>query len=117
MRIKESGFVIYEGKPSFISAKYKNAKLQNAKLQNAKSQSCKIHIIKRDIELEEMQKLVGGLIEIATLENGDTLVFDEEGKLKEKPINEEATKLYRNNFITDDFIVGDVIIVKEGYFK
>ena len=94
-----------------------NEEMQNAKLQNAKSQSCKIHIIKRDIELEEMQKLVGGLIEIATLENGDTLVFDEEGKLKEKPINEEATILYRNNFITDDFIVGDVIIVKEGYFK
>jgi hypothetical protein len=79
----------------------------------------KIHIIKRDIELEEMQKLVGGLIEIATLENGDTLVFDEEGKLKEKPINEEATKLYRDGslFINDDFIVGDAIVVKEGYFK
>jgi|TARA_R110000824_G_scaffold336992_1_gene523489 hypothetical protein len=95
----------------------KNEEMRNAKMKNEEMQNSKIHIIKRDIELEEMQKLVGGLIEIATLENGDTLVFDEEGKLKEKPINEEATKLYRNNFITDDFIVGDVIIVKEGYFK
>ena len=95
----------------------KNEEMRNAKMKNEEMRNSKIHIIKRDIELEEMQKLVGGLIEIATLENGDTLVFDEEGKLKEKPINEEATKLYRNNFITDDFIVGDVIIVKEGYFK
>ena len=95
----------------------KNEEMRNAKLKNEEMRNSKIHIIKRDIELEEMQKLVGGLIEIATLENGDTLVFDEEGKLKEKPINEEATKLYRNNFITDDFIVGDVIILKKGYFK
>jgi|TARA_R100000963_G_scaffold34661_1_gene29067 hypothetical protein len=95
----------------------KNEEMRNAKLKNEEMRNSKIHIIKRDIELEEMQKLVGGLIEIATLENGDTLVFDEEGKLKEKPINEEATKLYRKNFTTDDFIVGDVIILKKGYFK
>ena len=95
----------------------KNEEMRNAKMKNEEMRNSKIHIIKRDIELEEMQKLVGGLIEIATLENGDILIFDEEGKLKEKPINEEATKLYRNNFITDDFIVGDVIILKKGYFK
>ena len=96
----------------------KNEEMRNAKLKNEEIRNSKIHIIKRDIELEEMQKLVGGLIEIATLENGDTLVFDEEGKLKEKPINEEATKLYRKNFFhVCDFIVGDVIIVKKGYFK
>jgi hypothetical protein len=45
MRIKESGFVIYEGKPSFISAKYKNAKLQNAKLQNAKDEIVVIQVL------------------------------------------------------------------------
>ena len=95
----------------------KNEEMRNAKMKNEEMRNSKIHIIKRDIELEEMQKLVGGLIEIATLENGDTLIFDDEGKLKEKPINEKATKLYRNNFITDDFIVGDVIILKKGYFK
>ena len=39
----------------------KNEEMRNAKMKNEEMQNSKIHIIKRDIELEEMQKLVGGL--------------------------------------------------------
>ncbi|MBQ7950285.1 MAG: DUF3846 domain-containing protein [Clostridia bacterium] len=39
---------------------------------------------------------------------------DEEGKLKEKPVNVLATRLYQNPL---DFLVGDVIILKYGTFE
>ena len=39
---------------------------------------------------------------------------DEEGKLKGKPVNLLATRLYKNPL---DFLVGDVIILKYGTFE
>ena len=39
---------------------------------------------------------------------------DEEGKLKHKPVNLLATRLYKNPL---DFLVGDVIILKYGTFE
>ena len=39
--------------------------------------------------------------------------IDEEGKLKGKPVNLLASRLYENPF---DFLVGDVIILKYGFF-
>lgn len=39
---------------------------------------------------------------------------DEEGKLKNKPVNLLATRLYKNPL---DFLVGDVIILKYGIFE
>lgn len=68
-----------------------------------------------DVEptLEEAQKAVGGYVELVDLyEIGEgCLLVDEEGKLKRKPINELATKLYNKLF--DGFIVGDVIHIKQ----
>ena len=60
--------------------------------------------------LEEAQKAVGGYVELVDLENLGCLLVDEEGKLKRKPINEQATKLYNQLF--DGVIVGDVIHIK-----
>lgn len=56
-----------------------------------------------------MTRLVGGYIEVVVLrEHGDgareILVLDEEGRLKEKPVNFAATMLYGR-----DYLVGDVI--------
>ena len=39
---------------------------------------------------------------------------DDEGKLKNKPVNVLATRLYQNPL---DFLVGDVIILKYGTFE
>lgn len=57
--------------------------------------------------LEELQKTVGGYIEIGRTHDGDFLVMDEEGKLKGKGLNEKATELYQ---FDDDFVVGDVLV-------
>lgn len=68
-----------------------------------------------DVEptLEEAQKVVGGYVELVDLyEIGEgCLLVDEEGKLKRKPINELATKLYNKLF--NGVIVGDVIHIKQ----
>ena len=60
--------------------------------------------------LEEAQKAVGGYVELLDLEDLGCLLVDEEGKLKRKPINEQATKLYNQLF--NGVVVGDVIHLK-----
>ena len=63
---------------------------------------------KRDFQLDELQKYVGGLIEIVKTKDGRTMVINEEGKINELPINQKATALYQYNEF--DFIIGDVVI-------
>lgn len=61
--------------------------------------------------LSELQTAVGGNIEIVRLSKNLLMVLDEEGKLKDKPLNLIATRLYRVLAKIDDYIVGDVLIV------
>lgn len=60
--------------------------------------------------LKEAQKVVGGYVELVDLEGLGCLLVDENGKMKKKPVNEQATKLYNQLF--DGFIVGDAILIK-----
>lgn len=64
--------------------------------------------------LDFMQDKVGGLIQAVRAKDGRVLVLDEEGKLKKKPVNKVATKLYR--FGEHDVLVGDVIAMPPDYF-
>ena len=62
--------------------------------------------------LKEMQKYVGGYIQVVDAKNGDQIVMDEEGKLKSKSINYEATKHWiGENANAYDFVVGDAMIL------
>ena len=63
--------------------------------------------------LEEAQEFVGGWIERVQLKNGDVMLIDEEGKLKEKDINQEATHHWVESYGMNDVIVGDVILIKK----
>jgi len=56
--------------------------------------------------LEEMQKMVGGWIEVIYLSNGDQMIVNEEGLRLKLDINREASQ------IAQKLIVGDVIILK-----
>lgn len=56
--------------------------------------------------LEELQEYVGGYIEIIKLPNNFIMVLDEEGLLKKKKVNKQATH------IAGSVIVGDVIVCK-----
>lgn len=46
--------------------------------------------------LDELQGLVEGYIEILEMANGNLFIFNEEGKIKDMPINKEATNLWHD---------------------
>ena len=89
--------------------------------------TAKLQIIensKHEPNLEAAQKFVGGMVEGITFPNGDYLIINEEGKLIGLPINEEATKLWRETFTKDkyvfgydDFVVGPAILIKKDALK
>lgn len=60
----------------------------------------------KDIEntLEALQQEVGGYIETITLAADCCMIVDEEGRLKDKPLNEQASRLGLA-------IVGDALLV------
>ena len=63
--------------------------------------------------LSDAQKFVGGWVECVHLDTG-TLIVDEEGKLKDKPVNEVASKMYADKYGDEDIIVGDAIFIPNG---
>lgn len=71
----------------------------------------------RQVSLEEMKKYVDGTIDMITLPSGRVMVINDEGALDGLPINEEATKIWLEEFPLDQYphnnagqIVGDVLI-------
>ena len=61
-------------------------------------------------ELEEMQKIVGGYIEIIRLNDGRLIIVNEEGLLQGLPVNIEATNILRRDHSTTQYIVGNAIV-------
>lgn len=73
--------------------------------------------------LEELQALVGGFIEMVTLgisypdrkKERKALIIDEEGKLKNKPVNDLASVVWHSYAtragLMPDHIVGDAVLV------
>ena len=67
-----------------------------------------------DFQLEEMQAIVNGYIEMVPLHNGEIMIVNEEGKFTCSE-NYTATFVAKHyNVITnDDYIFGDVLICKD----
>ena len=65
---------------------------------------------KDDPSLSDAQKFVGGYVEVVQVNDG-ILIIDEEGKLKDKPVNEVASKMYADKYGDADVIVGDAIYI------
>ena len=63
--------------------------------------------------LSDAQKFVGGYVEVVQVNDG-ILIVDEEGKLKDKPVNEVASKMYADKYGDEDIIVGDAIYIPNG---
>ena len=55
-------------------------------------------------------------LEIITMPNGNLLLLDEEGKLKNLPFNELATEMAHEQEVIypSDVIVGDVILIEDA---
>ena len=74
---------------------------------------------KDEPDYKAVSKFVGGMVECVTFPNGDLLLLNEEGKLMGLPLNEKASKLWKDtfdndNYITgrDDFVVGPAILIR-----
>jgi hypothetical protein len=63
--------------------------------------------------LADAQKFVGGWVEVVQVNDG-VLIIDEEGKMKNKPVNEVASKMYADKYGDADIIVGDAIFIPNG---
>lgn len=61
-------------------------------------------------ELEEMQEIVGGYIEIIRLNDGRIIVVNEDGLNLNLPVNIEATNILRRDHSTTQYIVGTAIV-------
>tara|TARA_R100001129_G_scaffold171045_1_gene141006 strand:+ start:270 stop:572 length:303 start_codon:yes stop_codon:yes gene_type:complete len=95
------------------------------KTLNTKESEFKIITDSKDEpDLKAAQEFVGGYVEGITFPNGDYLIINEEGKLKNLPLNPEATTLWRSTFTADkyafgsnDFVVGPAILIKANALK
>ena len=79
---------------------------------------------KDEPDLKSAQEFVGGYVEGISLPNGDYLLVNEEGKLKDLPLNPEATALWKATFDNDQyitgrnvFVVGPAILIKKDALK
>lgn len=75
-------------------------------------------------ELDELQRIVGGYIEVVQVGvyadgciTALEMYVNEEGKLKNLPVNNLATMLYQNIRATEDVIVGTVLVSPQRFFK
>jgi len=59
--------------------------------------------------LTELQTLVGGYIEVVRTTDLRFMVLDENGKLKHKPLNIAATRIYQHGRV--DPVVGDAVVI------
>jgi hypothetical protein len=65
--------------------------------------------------LPELQKIVGGYIEIAQTDSALMMVLNEEGKLMGLPVNVIASALYR--YRSTDHIVGNVLLAELRFLE
>ena len=99
-------------------------KMEKIKVNTDRDEFKVIENSKDEPSLEQAQKFVGGYVEGITFPNGDYLIINEEGKIKNLPLNPEATLLWRMTFTKDkymigydDFVVGPAILIKKDAQK
>ena len=93
----------------------------SAEQVNTTAEQFKLITDKKDEpDYKAVSKFVGGMVEVVQFPNGDLLLLNEEGKLMGLPLNEKASKLWKDtfdndNYITgrDDFVVGPAILIKK----
>ena len=80
--------------------------------------------VKDEPDLKSAQEFVGGMVEGIQFPNGDYLIVNEEGKLRQLPLNPEATALWRSTFTKethingyDDWVSGPAILIKKNALK
>ena len=70
---------------------------------------------KTDFTLEELQKIVGGYIEVVPVFGNKLIVVDEDGRMKNYKHNKTASQLVLGQVIGD--IVGDMLLCNQDEIK
>lgn len=75
---------------------------------------CAFTFTSRQDELAQLQQGVGGYIEALGLGDGTVLLFDEDGKTHDRPVNQTATRLatQAGALFTGDALLGEVLQVR-----
>jgi len=68
---------------------------------------------RRDFKLNEMQKAVGGYIEIVETIDNRLMIINDDGKRSKLEPNEIASALYKG----DDIILGDVLVITKKQIR
>ena len=68
----------------------------------------------KDFKLQELQAIVGGLIELVYLPNDELMVCNEEGWLIPLELNMQATMYIKDSCGRDEPIAGNVLICKDN---
>ena len=75
--------------------------------QNTQTAEFKLITDKKDEpDYKAVSKFVGGMVQCVTFPNGDLPLLNEEGKLMGLPLNEKASKLWKDTFDNDNYITG-----------
>ena len=71
----------------------------------------------KDYELDELQSIVGGYIEIIRLDDEWLMIINDEGKLYQMPLNQLATYIAKEKkaISSTDFVVGDVLVCHKEF--
>ena len=72
-----------------------------------------------DFSLEEVQKIVGGYVEVIGLSDDNILLLNEDGKLMGLAENVKANEIAVNHdaVFPEDYIVGNVLMCSYDMFK
>jgi hypothetical protein len=85
---------------------------------STEGESQELQFLDGEVQLEDLQKAVGGLVQAIDFTPNLTLWCNEEGKLLNMPVNPIATSLWTKYFGQTDVICGNVIFTggtgKEG---
>lgn len=66
--------------------------------------------------LQEWQSYVGGYVQVVQTNDGSAVLMDEDGKLKDRPVNLRATALLFGIIALADQVVGDVLVLTAEEF-
>ena len=67
--------------------------------------------VNEKMDFGDMQKFVGGLVQVIDIDKGKQLIINEEGKFIDNRLNSEATKLAKGYIMEGDYIAGDVLVL------
>lgn len=70
-----------------------------------------------DYQLEELQEIVGGYIEMLYSPNEQCMVVNEEGWLNGLPVNDKATELCQEWGYGSNVVVGNVLVTSVNSIK